>query len=224
MEKDPQIQFLHFSTKTYMHQGSIELLRGVTISAELTMQQRDIKSCPPPKKVKIQQDENKQSLVSVNDKHIKPLPDPFSFPNKYSPKITIALNKLIPPPTLEKFITAVGRAVFTLKCYPISKWLPLTFHSFHLLHTENICNITRGGARRARTPGGRGEATTGSHPIRSVYLDVLSNFKVVTPYLSFVPSPPHGKHLQYHQRSHESQDTRRKRRTNHWQSSHTQVV
>ena len=31
---------------------------------------------------------------------------------------------------------------------------------------RNICNTTRGGARRARTPGGRGEATTGSHPIR----------------------------------------------------------
>lgn len=26
-EKDPQIQFLHFSIKTYMHQASIELLR-----------------------------------------------------------------------------------------------------------------------------------------------------------------------------------------------------
>ena len=33
-----------------------------------------------------------------------------------------------------------------------TKWLPLTIHSFHLLHTENIYN-TRGGARRARIPG-----------------------------------------------------------------------
>ena len=33
-----------------------------------------------------------------------------------------------------------------------------------LFHIENIYN-TRGGARRARTPGGR-EASTGSHPIR----------------------------------------------------------
>ena len=27
MEKDPQIQFLHFGIKIYMHQGSMELLR-----------------------------------------------------------------------------------------------------------------------------------------------------------------------------------------------------
>ena len=60
----------------------------------------------------------------MNDKHTKPLPDPFPFPDNYSPEITVALNnKLMPPDTLEKFITAVGRAVFALKCYPTSKEL-----------------------------------------------------------------------------------------------------
>ena len=81
----------------------------------------EIKSCPPPKKVKIEQDEKKRLFVLVSDKHTKPLPDPL--PDNYSPEITVALNKLVPLPTLEKFITAVGRAVFALKCYPTSKEL-----------------------------------------------------------------------------------------------------
>ena len=48
---------------------------------------------------------------------------------------------------------------------------------------------------------------------------LLFSNKMATPYLSFVPSPPpHRKHLQQHQRrSQESQDTWRKRRSNHWQ-------
>ena len=37
-EKDPQIQFLHFGIKTYMHQGSIELLRErLNIAACITV-------------------------------------------------------------------------------------------------------------------------------------------------------------------------------------------
>ena len=49
-------------------------------------------------------------------------------------------------------------------CYFQTKWLPPTFHLFHLLHTEYIYNHTRG-AKRARTPGEREAATTGSHLI-----------------------------------------------------------
>ena len=70
-----------------------------------------------------QDEKTKQKFILVNDKYTKPLPDPFPFPDNYSPEITVALNKLMPPDTLEKFITAVGRTVFALKCYPTSKEL-----------------------------------------------------------------------------------------------------
>ena len=84
----------------------------------------EIKSCPPPKKIKTEQDEKtKQKFILVN-KYTKPLPDPFPFPDNYSPEVIVALNnKLMPPDTLEKFKTAVGRTVFALKCYPTSKEL-----------------------------------------------------------------------------------------------------
>ena len=70
-----------------------------------------------------QDEKTKQKFILVNDNYTKPLPDPFPFPDNYSPEITVALNKLMPPDTLEKFITAVGRAVFALKYYPTSKEL-----------------------------------------------------------------------------------------------------
>ena len=85
----------------------------------------EVKSSPPQKKIKLEKTEKqKQSFTLVNDKLSKPLPDPFPFPDNYSPEITIALTKkVMPPKTLEKFITAVAIAAFALKCYPTSQEL-----------------------------------------------------------------------------------------------------
>ena len=72
--------------------------------------------------MKLEENEKaKQSFTLVNDKLSKPLPDPFPFPDNYSPE---ALNnKVMPPKTLEKFVTAVARAAFAIKCYPTSQEL-----------------------------------------------------------------------------------------------------
>ena len=56
----------------------------VTVSAEQDdlpcSNEIEIKSCPPPKKIKTDQDEKmKRTFVLVNDKYTKPLPDPFPF-------------------------------------------------------------------------------------------------------------------------------------------------
>lgn len=80
----------------------------------------EIKSGPASKKIKLEY----KPFALENDKLMKPLPDPFPFPENYSPEITVALtNWLMPPKTLEKFVTAVARAAFALKCYPTSKEL-----------------------------------------------------------------------------------------------------
>ena len=63
-------------------------------------------------------------FILENDKFTKTLPDPFPFPDNFTPEISLAIrNQMMPPRVLDKFITAVARAVFALKMYPTSKEL-----------------------------------------------------------------------------------------------------
>ena len=73
-------------------------------------------SSKSPKRYK-SDETNMQVFDLPNDKLSKKLPDPFIFPEQYSPEISVCIsNQSMPPKTVDKFITAI--AVFLFKCYP----------------------------------------------------------------------------------------------------------
>ena len=79
-------------------------------------------SSPPSKKLKLES--SNSPFVLENDKLTKSLPDPFPFPDNFTPEISLAIrNQMMPPRVLNKFITAVARAVFAFKMYPTSNEL-----------------------------------------------------------------------------------------------------
>ena len=79
-------------------------------------------SSPPSKKMKLES--SHCPFILENDKFTKSLPDPFPFPDNFTPEISLAMrNQIMPPRVLDKYITAVAREVFALKMYPTSKEL-----------------------------------------------------------------------------------------------------
>ena len=64
------------------------------------------------------------SFTIPYDKYTKALPDPFKFPDNYSPLVASSLSSgHMAPNAIEKFITEVGRAAFSYKYYPLTEEL-----------------------------------------------------------------------------------------------------
>ena len=73
----------------------------------------------PSKKMKLE-----PVFTLPQDRDRKTLPDPFPFPDNYSPILTAAIaNKRTNPRTLEKMIIAFARSVYGYKCYPTTEEL-----------------------------------------------------------------------------------------------------
>lgn len=75
---------------------------------------------PPPKKIKSRCEVVKFRLP--NDKGKISLPCPFPLPKNYPPEVECALSmKTMLPRQLNRFLTTVARAIFSVKCYPTGK-------------------------------------------------------------------------------------------------------
>ena len=73
-----------------------------------------------PKRIKTGSNHNGSSFKLLKDKYAKSLPDPFKFPENYSPLVSSGLSsENMIPHTVEKFITEIARAAFTFKYYPL---------------------------------------------------------------------------------------------------------
>lgn len=71
----------------------------------------------PTKRQKIEGDA--QFFQLTNDKNTTSLPNPFPFPQNYTPRVECALrSKVMPPEVMKKFLAAIARAVYSIKCYP----------------------------------------------------------------------------------------------------------
>ena len=58
-------------------------------------------------------------FIIEKDKNSKSVPDPFPFPEKYTPEVAMCISRqFMPPQVVEKVITCLARAVFAHKYYP----------------------------------------------------------------------------------------------------------